>query len=135
MKEEMKAARSNALAESRIIRKHIREAVKEDEGARVVGELRKELARLEEVAHFHMVRYTPVRFSNGCILNGTFLKQFVRKLPKKNFPLSATFTDDNKNLEFAHKSGKITLYDLSRHYGNMVLPKGEDLLEELGISI
>ena len=92
-----------------------------------------EVDRLESLISFYTAAARPVQFSNGFVLNSTLLEQFVKKLPK-GFQLTATFTDDAK-LEIKHKSGKLTLYDLSKFYSDLKMSKGEVFLDGLGIDI
>ncbi|MFD1203563.1 hypothetical protein ACFQ38_00230 [Sporosarcina contaminans] len=110
-------------------RKEYRKALKA-ENRREANRLEHEIEQLEKRKKYYMASSEPVQFANGFVINGKLLKQFIKKLPA--LELSAVFVDDT--LEIRYKAGRLTLLNLEPFYTGMKLPKGEDLLEELGIA-
>lgn len=131
MKTQLKAKRDNIQFAITATRKELRQAEKAREWG-TARRLESEIDRLQALKKMYEASVEPVQFSNGFVLNGKLLKQFVRKLPA--IQLEADFIAGNQIIEIKHKNGKISLYDLREKYQGLKMPKGEDLLDELGIS-
>ncbi|MBG9548330.1 hypothetical protein [Cytobacillus firmus] len=114
------------------LRKDLRQAIKAEKHGQV-NKLERQIENLEREKKFYASSVSPVQFANGFVLNGKLLEQFVKKLP--GLYLEAQFSDDGNDIIIRHDKGSITLYDLSDRYQGLKMPKGEDLLVELGITL
>lgn len=114
------------------LKKDLRQAIKAKNHGQV-NKLERQIVSLERKKRFYASSVFPVQFANGFVLNGKLLKQFVKKLPDKY--LEARFSEDGNDMIISHDKGSITLYDLSNYYQGLKMPKGEDLLAELGITL
>lgn len=93
--------------------------------------LQREIVDLTRERDYYKANVIPVQFTTGLIINGTLLKAFMNKRPAPPF----TAEISTKEVKIMHKTGSITLLDMTKYYGGMKLPKGEELLDELGITI
>lgn len=119
-----------AITESR---KQLRLAEKEKR-RNDANKIEREIDRLVWHSHFYAPGVTPIQFSNGLVMYRKLLEDYIKKLPS-GFIQSVSFTEDPKALELNHKNGKLTLYDISEYYQDLKLPKGEVVLDDLGINI
>lgn len=132
MKTAIAARRKDLQASLTDIRKELRKAEKAKH-RNDVNKLNAVIAGMEKRMGFYSVSVKPVQFSNGFVLNGTLLEQFMRKLPKGSH-LVASFAGEDA-LEIKYKNGKLYLYDLRQYFSGIKLPKGEVFLDDLGIDI
>lgn len=114
------------------LKKDLRQAIKAEKHGQV-NKLERQIESLERKKRFYASSVLPVQFANGFVLNGKLLGQFVKKLPDMH--LEARFSEDGNDMLISHDKGSITLYDLSNYYQGLKMPKGEDLLAELGITL
>lgn len=114
------------------LKKDLRQAIKAKKHGQV-NKLERQIEILERKKRFYASSVLPVQFANGFVLNGKLLRQFVKKLPVMY--LEARFSEDGNDMIISHDKGSITLYDLSNYYQGLKMPKGEDLLAELGITL
>lgn len=114
------------------LKKDLRQAIKAEKHGQV-NKLERQIESLEWKKRFYASSVLPVQFANGFVLNGKLLGQFVKKLPDMH--LEARFSEDGNDMLISHDKGSITLYDLSNYYQGLKMPKGEDLLAELGITL
>ncbi|MBG9657839.1 hypothetical protein [Cytobacillus firmus] len=114
------------------LRKDLRQAIKAEKHGQV-NKLERQIENLEREKRFYASSVSPVQFANGFVLNGKLLEQFVKKLPGMH--LEAQFSVDGNDIIIRHDKGSITLYDLSDYYQGLKMPKGEDLLVKLGITL
>lgn len=132
MKTAKKAKQAEIDAEIKELKKLSREASKAKENARK-ERLESSISKRERQRKHYAAAVEPVQFANGFVLNGRLLKLFMKKLPTQML-LEAEFTSEGA-IEIRHKNGKLTLLDLQDFYKDFKMPKGEELLVELGISL
>lgn len=133
MKAQLKDKRDIIRTAITAARRQLRQAEKEKRNAEA-NRLEKEIDRLAFLIKFYAASASPVQFSNGFIMDTRVFKQFIKKLPS-GFLQSVSFSEDAQALELNHRNGKLTLYDLSKYYQDLKLPKGEVFLDDLGITL
>lgn len=133
MKKQMADRRKRLQEEVRRLKKQRTAAQKERD-----DETADWLDKKIELHESRMCRYTattlPIQFSNHVMVDSALVKRFYNKLSAE-LKRSVTAELSSDRLTIRHTQGYIELQDLSVFYEEFTVPKGEDFLEDLGITI
>lgn len=132
MKQQLIEKRKSVQAEIRRLKKSQAVARKEKDrtGEGILGE---KIEFLERSLPRYKLTVQPVQFSNGVVVDGALIKAYCKKVPKGS-SLTIAFTDFY-GLTLMHKSGFISLNNAAHFYEGFILKKGEEIADELGITI
>jgi len=126
----LKFKNSALQSEIKYLEKEIKGLKNDHCNSRKILEIKNEITKLETSKQLYVSGVEPIKFENGFVVNGKLLRQYVKKLPTGY--VKASFVEE-VGLVIEHKNGEISLLNLSDFYTDFKIPKGEELLVELGI--
>lgn len=96
------------------------------------SELKREIAFMEEALKRCHLNAVPMKFANGCVVDGSKLKAYYRRLPAKvrrNAVLVSAA--DGSHIRLQHSGGFLELQDMGKYFEGLDLLDGDAFARRL----